>query len=65
MRRNIVFVAYCDGASMTSNRPDPIIFEGKTIHYRGRRIVDAIMDDNFAKHGTPPLSSPPCLPLTD
>ena len=60
-----MFVAYCDGASMTSNRPDPIIFEGKTIHYRGRRIVDAIMDDNFAKHGTPPLSSPPCLPLTD
>ena len=50
---------------MTSNRPDPIIFEGKTIRYRGRRIVDAIMDDNFAKHGTPPLSSPPCLPLTD
>ena len=63
--RNIVFVAYCDGASMTSNRPDPIIFEGKTIHYRGRRIVDAIMDDNFAKHGTQPPVSVCCLRPSD
>lgn len=34
---------YCDGASFTGDRTDPVIVNGKQLHFRGRRIMDAIL----------------------
>ncbi|KAJ7335956.1 hypothetical protein OS493_013319 [Desmophyllum pertusum] len=40
-----VFVAYCDGASFTGNREKPLKVKNKLLYFRGRRILDAILDE--------------------
>eukprot|EP00035_Acanthoeca_spectabilis_P017405 m.362766 g.362766 ORF g.362766 m.362766 type:complete len:270 (-) comp16652_c2_seq3:2219-3028(-) len=40
---NYTFVHYCDGASYTGDRADPVEVNGKKIYYRGRRIRDAVI----------------------
>lgn len=38
---NFVWLAYCDGTSQTSDRADPVVVGGQTIHFRGRALLDA------------------------
>ena len=40
-----VFVAYCDGASFTGDREKPLKFKNKLLYFRGRRILDAVLDE--------------------
>jgi len=42
---NTVFVMYCDGSSYTANRDDPLLYNGTNIYFRGKRVLDAILDD--------------------
>ena len=44
---NLVWVVYCDGASFTGNREKPIISKssGQTIYLRGKRVLNAIIND--------------------
>lgn len=39
-----MFVEYCDGTSYTGNRDTPVHVGNETIYYRGRRVLDAIID---------------------
>ena len=40
-----VFVPYCDGASFTGNREKPLNVKNKLLYFRGRRILDALLDE--------------------
>jgi hypothetical protein len=40
---NAVMIEYCDGASFSSNREDPITVNGRQIWFRGRRNLDAML----------------------
>ena len=40
-----VFVPYCDGASFTGDREKPLEFNDKSLYFRGRRILDALLDE--------------------
>jgi hypothetical protein len=41
---SFAFVHYCDGASFTGDRTDPVkSLNGSTLYYRGRRIRDAVI----------------------
>lgn len=40
-----VFVPYCDGASFTGNREKPLKVKNKLLYFRGRRILDALLDE--------------------
>ena len=40
-----VFVPYCDGASFTGDREKPLEYNSKPIYFRGRRILDAVLDE--------------------
>lgn len=40
-----VFVPYCDGASFTGDREKPLEFNDKPLYFRGRRILDALLDE--------------------
>jgi hypothetical protein len=42
---NMVFVMYCEGSSYTSNRVDPVEFNGTTLYFRGRNILDAVFHE--------------------
>ena len=43
---NLVWIVYCDGASFTGNLERPIITtEGDTIYMRGKRVINAILND--------------------
>ena len=59
----VVFVKYCDGSSFTGNVAEPIIVGGgstnssSVIYYRGRRLLDAILDDLLAAKGLSGASS--------
>lgn len=41
----VVFVAYCDGSSFTGNRDKPFKFKDKLLYFRGRRILDAVLEE--------------------
>ncbi|KAJ7335959.1 hypothetical protein OS493_013322 [Desmophyllum pertusum] len=41
----LMFVPYCDGASYTGNREKPLKVKNKLLYFRGRRILDAILDE--------------------
>merc|ERR1712137_173987 len=41
---NHVILWYCDGASFSGDREEPIVYNGKNIFFRGRRVLDAILD---------------------
>lgn len=42
---NKVYVRYCDGASFGGNVDAPVHVDGHTIYFRGRRVLDATLDD--------------------
>ena len=44
----VVYAKYCDGSSLTGDRADPVMVGGnasQVIYYRGRRVLDALLDD--------------------
>ncbi|EDO47398.1 predicted protein [Nematostella vectensis] len=41
---NLVMICYCDGASFTGYRTEPVSIRGELIYMRGKRILEAIMD---------------------
>ena len=40
----LAFVKYCDGASFSGNKGEPITVEGKSLYFRGHRILVAVID---------------------
>ena len=42
---NLVWVVYCDGASFTGDREKPMVVDGQLVYMRGKRILNAIIDD--------------------
>ena len=40
-----VFIRYCDGASFTGDRAHPLEVNSKKLYFRGRRILDAVLDE--------------------
>jgi photosystem II stability/assembly factor-like uncharacterized protein len=41
---SFAYVHYCDGASYTGDRDEPVQVQGDLLYYRGRRIRDAVME---------------------
>ena len=41
---NLVLLCYCDGASFTGYRSDPVHINGEYIYMRGRKILEVIID---------------------
>ena len=46
---NLVWVVYCDGASFTGNRVQPVTVDGQQIYFRGKKVLDTIIDDLISK----------------
>eukprot|EP00112_Aurelia_sp_Birch-Aquarium-sp1_P011781 Seg2479.1 transcript_id=Seg2479.1/GoldUCD/mRNA.D3Y31 product="Pectin acetylesterase 9" protein_id=Seg2479.1/GoldUCD/D3Y31 len=42
---NLVWIVYCDGASFTGDRQEPVTVRGENIFFRGKRVLDAIIED--------------------
>lgn len=42
---NMVFVLYCDGSSFTGSRLNPVYVNDKAIYFRGKIILESIIDD--------------------
>lgn len=42
---NAVHVFYCDGASFSGNREEPLVVENTKLYMRGHRVLDAILED--------------------
>lgn len=40
-----VFVRYCDGASFTGDRANPLKVKNKELYFRGQRILDSVLDE--------------------
>lgn len=40
---NRVQIAYCDGSSFSSDRSEPMIVNNKSLYFRGKRILDAVL----------------------
>jgi O-palmitoleoyl-L-serine hydrolase len=50
----VVYAKYCDGSSLTGDRDEPVVVGGntsQTIFYRGRRVLDALLDDLLGSKG--------------
>lgn len=47
----IVYVKYCCGGSFTGDVEGPIAVGNATIYYRGRRILDGLLDELFGARG--------------
>ncbi|XP_022110445.1 pectin acetylesterase 11-like [Acanthaster planci] len=41
---NLVVVNYCDGASFSGTRGDPVSYNNTKIYYRGARVLDAVVN---------------------
>jgi hypothetical protein len=48
---NKVYVRYCDGASFAGNVENPLKVGSDTIYFRGRRVLDAVLDDLLVNQG--------------
>ena len=35
---------YCDGNSFSGNRDDAVVVNGKPLYFRGRRVMDAVLE---------------------
>jgi len=42
---NRVYMKYCDGNSFSGLRPDPLEVKGSSLHFSGRRILSAALED--------------------
>eukprot|EP00040_Diaphanoeca_grandis_P042186 m.264358 g.264358 ORF g.264358 m.264358 type:complete len:503 (-) comp55724_c0_seq1:411-1919(-) len=40
---SFAFVHYCDGASYTGDLEQPVVYEGKPLFYRGKRVREAVV----------------------
>ena len=62
---SVVYAAYVDGASRAGDVIEPVIVNGKTIFYRGWRVLkatlSAMLDKNGPGAGVPSLSTAPQL----
>ena len=47
--QTVVYAKYCDGGSWTGNVSAPVRVGNATIYYRGRRLLDALLDDLLAR----------------
>lgn len=41
---NKVRLVYCDGTSFSGNNPDPVVVDGTSLYFRGKLIMDQIME---------------------
>jgi len=41
----LIWVVYCDGSSWTSDRDAPVEYNGTSLYFRGRRVLDAVLAD--------------------
>lgn len=48
---NRVYMAYCDGASFSGNRENPISYNNSLIYYRGQNIFDSVYDSLISTKG--------------
>jgi len=48
---NRVFLPYCDGNSFAGNRRDPLIVKGDKIYFRGKQILDGVMEGLYSRFG--------------
>ena len=48
---SVVFVPYCDGASFSGNRDEPVVVNGRKIYFRGHRILTALVDALIENEG--------------
>ena len=46
---NAVFVIYCDGSSFTGMREEPVYFEDKPVYFRGKAVLEAIIQDLLSR----------------
>lgn len=46
-----VFLRYCDGASLSGDKPTPTVFQNTTLHFRGRAILDAQIKSLLTERG--------------
>ncbi len=42
---NMVELHHCDGGMFMSDRETPLVHGGKTMYFRGKRIIDHVFDD--------------------
>merc|ERR1712113_425970 len=48
---NAVELRYCDGASLSGDKPTPTVVENMTLHFRGRAILDAEIKSLLSDRG--------------
>ena len=48
---NHVELWYCDGGSFTGDRTEPLVVNGTTLYFRGKRILDALLAFLKLNHG--------------
>jgi hypothetical protein len=48
---NSVFMPYCDGGSFSGNNDTVQPYQGATLHWRGKRIREAVYEELIANHG--------------
>lgn len=48
---NHVELWYCDGGSFTGDRTAPVDVNGTTLYFRGKRVLDALLDYLMLNHG--------------
>ena len=46
---NMVFILYCDGSSFTGMRQKPVYFDDKPVYFRGKAILDAVIQDLLSR----------------
>ena len=48
---NCIFLPYCDGASFSGYKEEPVMVSGQPIHFRGLENFDSTLDYAFANLG--------------
>jgi len=48
---NRVHMLYCDGNSFSGNRDSPVVVNGKPLYFRGKKIMDAVLQTLIRDHG--------------
>lgn len=48
---NHVHIMYCDGGSFSGDKTEPVAVNGTTLYFRGKRILDAVLDYLTTNHG--------------
>ena len=48
---NSVHLKYCDGNSFSGSNSSTTVYENTTLHWRGKHILEAVMEDLLTKRG--------------